>query len=162
MAAVDEVLTLIARRDFPSALAARRAARVALGQATGAELLTLYEAITHTLKDLLSELGEHGRQNEALLGFGLDIGWLDVQAIVDELVAAWREVERLRADGLTSKPFIDRYLSDWRFPIGSPDWLKQTRLAIAHRDSEWVHRVTARLRSSKSDFDDEDSDDEQS
>ena len=151
MPIVDEVLALIAQRDFPSAIAARRAARSALGQATAVELLTLYEAITHTLGDLLSELGEHGRQNEALLGFGLDIGWLDVQAIVDEQVAAWREVERLRSDGLTSKAVVDRYLSDWMSPIGSPDWLNQTRRAIAHRDAEWVRRITTRLRDARSD-----------
>jgi hypothetical protein len=137
---VDAVYALLARRDLISSWSAYCLAKTAIPDAEGATLLALHEAAADVLCAFLSELGEHGLQNQAL--WGVEPHEFDVQVLVDECASAWREVRRLRDAGVTSRALIDRYVGGWMCPIGSRDWLNRMRLGVSHRtDPGWVAHV---------------------
>lgn len=142
---VSRVYALIAEREHASSMKAYRIAKEAVGEAEGAEQLALYEAITNSLNDFLTELGEHGLQNRAM--WGLDPSEIDVAAMQAECSHAWEQVKRLRAAGVTSRSLIDPYVGSWMDPIGSRDWIGRMRMGIPYRnDPKWIARVTERIR----------------
>jgi hypothetical protein len=135
---VEEVYALIARRDLRDGFRAFVAAKQALPAVEGAELLALHEAIVDSLDALLTELGEHGLEADLLP--------LDLSAWVTRCAASWREVERLRASGLSSEALIAPWVGGWMDPIGSRDWVKRMRLSVKHhQDPEWLARMVARV-----------------
>ena len=140
MSAVDEVYSLIARRELRDSFRAYLVAKQALPSVEGAELLALHEGIVDSLDALLTELGEHGLVPDVVPRP------IDVQAWVTECTASWKEVERLGATGLSGETFIASYVSSWMVPIGSRDWFKQMRLGVKHhQDPKWIERMKARV-----------------
>jgi hypothetical protein len=124
---------------------AYRVAKEAVAKAEGPEQLALYEAITNSLDDFLTELAEHGLQNRAM--WGIDPADIDIAAMQAECAQAWEQVKRLRAAGVTSRALIDPYVGSWMDPIGSRDWLSRMRMGVPHRnDPAWIARVTERIR----------------
>ncbi|MCY1046343.1 hypothetical protein OV208_33875 [Corallococcus sp. bb12-1] len=146
--AVKRVYALIAEREIATSMRACALAQASLEGARGNELLALQEAIVDSLAAMLSELGEHGLQNQALWeqavpGNGGDV---DVAGMARDCAAAWQEVTRLRAAGFESQALISPYVGGWMDPIGSPDWLDRLRRGVARRDAKWVDRITRMLR----------------
>jgi len=140
MSVVDEVYSLIARRDLRHSFRAYLAAKRGLPSVEGAELLALHQGVVDSLDALLTELGEHGLEPH------LVPGPIDVQAWVTECAASWKEVERLDASGLSSEPLVASYVGSWMVPIGSRDWFKQMRLGVRHhQDPTWIERMKARV-----------------
>jgi hypothetical protein len=144
MSIVDEVYKLVAKRNLAVKFKIYELASQALVKAAGTELLALHEAIVDSLEVLLLELGEHGLQNQALLG--IDVAQIDVRKWAQLCAQSWDEVKRLRSIGLTSRPLIDPYVGGWMDPIGSVDWLERMKRGVArHLDATWINRVAASL-----------------
>jgi hypothetical protein len=143
MSIIDDVFSLVAKRDLFVMLRIHEIAKPALATADGNELLALHEAIVHSLDALLTELAEHGLQNQALIG--IDRQQIDLPRWAEECETSWEHVKQLRSLGFVSGPLIDRYVGDWMFPIGSTDWLNQMRRSAVHRDAAWVARIMRNL-----------------
>jgi len=138
MKPTEVVYSLVAMRDLRASLRAYLAARESLPTAEGVELLALHEATVDSLDALLTELGEHGLEPDLIP--------LDLDAWVAACAASWREVERLRASGLSSAALIDPWVGQWMDPIGSRDWLKRMRLSVSHhQEPQWLASMAARL-----------------
>ncbi|RKG92846.1 hypothetical protein [Corallococcus terminator] len=145
---VAQVHALIAEREIAASMRACALARASLEGARGNALLALQEAIADSLDAMLTELGEHGLQNQALWEEAVpgNVGNLDVAGMTRDCAAAWQEVKRLRAAGCESQALISPHVGGWMDPIGSRDWQNKLRLAVAHRDAKWIDRVTRSLR----------------
>jgi hypothetical protein len=138
--ALRSVYRLVAKRELAASVAAWRIARHEAPLLQGAVRLALYEAIVDSLSALLTEVAEHGRQNRAL--WGIEQEEVDVKSLNSECDEAWAEVTRLRASGVSSAELIKPYVGSWMDPIGSRDWLNQTRLGVRRRqDPAWLDRV---------------------
>jgi hypothetical protein len=143
---VEAVYTLLAQREFGAAMKAVELAKSAVPEAEGSALLALHEAIVHALDEFLTELGEHGVQNQSL--WGIELADVDVPKMVAECAAAWGEVTRLRADGVTSDTLTRPFVGVWMVPVGGREWMNEMRLGVQHRqDPTWSVRVSDRLRS---------------
>ncbi|AGC44005.1 hypothetical protein MYSTI_02689 [Myxococcus stipitatus DSM 14675] len=142
---VHEVYTLLAMRDLSVLFKTYETALSVLPKAQGAERLALHEAIVSALDGILTELGEHGLGNIALMD--IDLATLDLEELRDSCAASWREVKKLREDGMDSGPLIRPYVADWMPPIGSRDWQSRMRLGVKHRsDPSWVPNLAERLK----------------
>jgi hypothetical protein len=142
---VQSVYALLKKRDMDASLRGYQVAVDALPYAKGAASLALNEAVVQTLSNLFDELGEHGLKNQAL--WRTDLSSLNIQALSEQCLVAWQEVERLRNAGIKSEPLIHSYISDWILPIGSLDWIKAMRLAIKHYQSpEWLTGIIQKMR----------------
>ncbi|MFB5757294.1 hypothetical protein [Leptospira interrogans] len=142
--AVDSVYKLLAKRDLRDLVTAYRLAKEALNKAEDIALLALHEALVFSLEGLLTELGEHGLLNGAL--FGIDPDQINLRQWLEECIASFKEVKRLRNTGLTSSSLIDPYVGNWMFPIGSRDWLNQMKLVLENcQNTNWIERVTREI-----------------
>lgn len=142
VARVDAVYELLSQRSVAADLRAFAIASTDLAQAEGGALLALHQAILHVLDGLLSELGEHGLANLE----GVELPGLSVAAMVDHCARASKAIDQLRAAGVESESLISSWVGSWMVPIGSRDWLAQTRLGLSHHQApDWVSRITERL-----------------
>jgi hypothetical protein len=147
VSSVDDVYRLVAKRNLAVKWQIYELASQGLVKAAGAELLALHEAIVDSLEMLLLDLGEHGLQNEALLG--IKVTQIDVRKWVELCAHSWEEVKRLRGTGLDSGSLIAPYVGDWMDPIGSANWLARMNLGVAHQsDAVWINRIAKRLKRS--------------
>lgn len=143
-AVVAEVYALLAEREYASGFRAYHTAKAALAEAQGSALLALLEAIAHVLDDFLTELAEHGVQNQAL--WRIDTTAIDVAAMTDECAQVFRQAKVLRASGVSTHPSVAAYVGSWISPIGSRAWESSLRLAVAHRSEPgWVERISQKL-----------------
>lgn len=145
MEIIDEVYTLVAMRELSALFKIYETAKGALPKAQGAELLALHEAIVDSLDGLLTELGEHGFDNVALMD--VELAALDLERLKDECASSWQEVKKLRDAGLDSGPLIRSYVAGWMDPIGSLGWQSNMRMGVKHRsDPAWVASLTERIK----------------
>lgn len=143
--ALHQVFALLAKRELAASTAAWRIAREAAAQAEGAPRLALHEAVAESLSALLTEIAEHGLRNQAL--WGIAPAQIDVQRMSDECAAAWSEVKRLRAAGVSSQALVGPYVGNWMDPIGSRAWLERMRLGVPYQQRPgWIRRVSKLLR----------------
>lgn len=144
MSVVDDVFLLVAKRDLSVMRQVCDLAKPALTRTVGNELLALHEAIVDSLDALLTDLGEHGLQNQPLSG--IDPKQINIREWVDDCVASWKQVEHLRSAGATSSSLINPYVGNWMYPIGSEEWLRQMRRSVAHHsDPTWIDRVSRKV-----------------
>ena len=120
-----------------------RVAQEAVAGAEGAHRLALQEAVVDGFDGFLTELGEHGAASLWAGEIALVRG--DVARLAAACTAAWTDVQRLREGGVTPVVDVGRYTDAWLMPIGSRDWLQKMKLAVVHRDAEWIARVENRL-----------------
>ncbi|EMI65788.1 hypothetical protein Q2295_07815 [Leptospira interrogans] len=78
--------------------------------------------------------------------FGIDPDQINLRQWLEECIASFKEVKRLRNTGLTSSSLIDPYVGNWMFPIGSRDWLNQMKLVLENcQNTNWIERVTREI-----------------
>lgn len=141
---VNNVYSLIGKRDVALSIQAWKLARQSLEASKGEVRLALYEAITDILNNLLMDLGEHGIKGAAFAA--LDSSSIDVRSMVEECVGAWEEVKRLHEAGVSSQNLVGPYVGTWLSPIGSSDWMNRMRLGIPRRkDEKWILRIIKHL-----------------